>query len=75
VGKQLNITHSEYVFVVLGTQLAMRMRRIVICGLSGSKHYSALSKKSSTNFGFSLQSLSEKLLILIRTERHMVKNE
>jgi len=36
-GKATNITYSEYVFVVLGIQHAMRMRRIVIYGFSGSK--------------------------------------
>jgi hypothetical protein len=36
-GKAVSITHSECVFVTLVIQHAMRMRRIVICGLSGSK--------------------------------------
>jgi hypothetical protein len=35
-GKAIRITYSESVFVDLGSQYAMRMRRIVICGLSGS---------------------------------------
>jgi hypothetical protein len=35
VGKPIRITCSECVFVALGTQLAMCMRRVVISGLSG----------------------------------------
>jgi hypothetical protein len=34
--KTIIITHSECVFVALSKQYAMRMRHIVICGLSGS---------------------------------------
>ena len=34
--KAINIKYSECLFVVLGIQHAMRMRRTVICGLPGS---------------------------------------
>ena len=35
-GKAVGITYSDCVFVALGTQHAMRMRHIVICGLPRS---------------------------------------
>ena len=35
-GKEISITYSECVFVALGIHHVMHMRRIVICGLSGS---------------------------------------
>jgi hypothetical protein len=35
-GKAVSIIYSEYVSVALDTQHAMRMRHIVLCGLSGS---------------------------------------
>jgi hypothetical protein len=34
-GKAISITYSESVFVALGIQHAMRMRHIIVCGLSG----------------------------------------
>jgi hypothetical protein len=35
-GKALSITYSEVTFIALGIRLAMRVRRIVVCGLYGS---------------------------------------
>jgi hypothetical protein len=37
--KQLSIAYSDCVSVALVIELAKRMRRIVICGLSGCKRF------------------------------------
>jgi len=81
-----NITFSECVFVDLSIQHAMRMRHIVICGLSGCtiiftyshKRHDFQKKKKLLNikflFHFSLELLSEPFLILRRIQRGVVKN-
>jgi len=70
------------VFLAFGTQRAMRMRRIVICGLSGCKtffHIISQTKRFKKNywtqnlFWFYLQLLSETFLILKRNERDVVR--
>jgi len=43
--KTISITYSERVIVDFGTQNAMRMRHIAVCGLPGSTKFSALSPK------------------------------
>jgi hypothetical protein len=40
--KAISITYSEYVFVTLGTQLAINLCHIVICSLPGSVKFSIL---------------------------------
>jgi len=45
VEKQQIITYSECVSVALGTQQAIRLRHIVICGLSGSTIFYTLLHK------------------------------
>ena len=45
VEKQRIITYTECVFVALGTQQAMRLRHIVICGLSCYKTFFHISHK------------------------------
>jgi hypothetical protein len=56
IGKAISIIHSQFVFVALVIQHAMRMRHIIICGLSASTifffHISSqterFSKKNAT---------------------------
>ena len=85
-GKAVSVTYSECVFVDLDIQHAMRMRRIVVCGLSGSTVFFHIipqtawfsKKKKLLNtkrvFWFSLRVLSETFVTVRRTEQGMIKN-
>jgi len=80
--KRNSITYSERMSVTLGIQHALRVQHIVICGLAVTimfTHYptnGTIFKKKLLNikcvFWFSLQLLSEILLILARNERDMM---
>jgi len=41
-GKAISITYAECAFVVFGIEHAIRMRNIIVCGLSGSSIFSTL---------------------------------
>ena len=60
-GKVISITHSEYVFVARGIQHAMRMRHIVICGLSGSTIFFNIN----SNMGWFSKVIEHKTRVLI----------
>ena len=80
-----NHIKSDWVFVALGTQDAMRMSQSVVCGLSGCTvffpHYfikgTILEKKIIEHkpvFWLSPKPLPETFLILGRIKRHLTKN-
>ena len=80
--KAITITFSEYVFVALRVQYAIRKRHIVICGLPALQYFSTLFQKGTT-FGKVTEHiicvlilstiLPETFLILRRTEQDMFK--
>ena len=82
--KNNNCYIFDCVFVTLGIQHAMRMLLVVICGFLGL-HFSTLYHNCTFFSGknvveheivclFSRQLLSERFLILRRTEQSMIKN-
>jgi len=76
-GKEINITYSECVLVALDIQHAMRMRLIAICRLPGSIAFfhiiSWISGKLEMCVLIFSTTLTETILILRRTDRHMIK--
>ena len=73
------VSECVCVSVALGIQHAKRMRRIAICGLSGSTiFFHIIPSEKVTEYKMCvlvpLQLLSEIFLILRRTERDMIKN-
>jgi DNA repair protein RadC len=80
----MSITQSVCAFVALGLRHAMRMRHIIICGLSRSTviltHYLINGTIFETTlhikcvFRVSLQCLTEIFIIIRRNERDMIEN-
>jgi hypothetical protein len=80
-GKTVSVTYSECVLVVLCIQHAMCIRHIVICGMSGCTNFFHISRTNFEEtllnikcvFCFHLQTFSETVLVLRKTERHIIK--
>ena len=80
----INMTYSEIVFLALDIKHAVRMRHIVVCGLSGAALFFTIISKQS-NFPKTVMehkmcvlinctTLSQTFLILRRTGRDVMKN-
>ena len=80
----MSLTHSQCVSACLGIQYAIRMRRIVMCGLSYSIIFFHIShkrqgfrEKQNTEykmcFDFLYNILTEALLVLRRSKEEMIK--
>jgi hypothetical protein len=67
-GKSIRITYSECVSVALGTQNVMRMRHIVICGLS--KKNSTLVQALRLCTGRTAHRRSRGIALLFYDQRH-----
>jgi hypothetical protein len=69
-GKVMNITWYVCVFIALGSQQAMRMRQIVICGMSGSTAFFHIISQTA-RFFWGKKVTENKMCVLIFSEKNL----